>query len=130
MKDAVSTVLRTVAANNEVTAYELVAADEVQKCVNHYFWTKSVSNEELELVMRVLALKTPSCELRLGELEKWGVGYMRRNISFGSGRRLLAGDVVLSHNEDEHGDILATHRVWAPRLVHIGHIDEDDIDPL
>lgn len=127
---AVDTVLRTAAANNEITALEIAAADQLQQCVNHYFWTDQVTNEELELVLRVLAVKSPACQLSLTELLKWRVAYVRRNQRFGSGRRLFAGDVVLAHNESDEGDILPTHEVWGPRLVHVGHIHEDDIDPL
>lgn len=129
MKAVAASVLRTAAANNEVTEMELAAADQIQRVINNYFWTNDVTNVEVELVLRVLALKSPSVELTVNELLEWHVGIIRTAQRFGSGRTLSPGDIVLSSNLHD-GDMQMVHRVWGPRLVHIGVIHEDDIDPL
>lgn len=121
--------LRTVAAKNEITDMELESADQMQIVINQYFWTNDVTNREVELVLRVLALKSPSVELTMNELMAWHVGIIRTPQKFGSGRTLRPGDIVLSCNLHD-GDMQAVHQVWGPRLVHIGAILEDDIDPL
>lgn len=97
--------------------------------VNKTLWYEQVTNGELTTVLGVLAMHSPA-KIMPKELSRWGVGYMRRGVRFGSGRYLEPGDVVLVRNTDDDDLPMASAWVWAPRLMHIGVVEEDFIDPM
>lgn len=128
MKSPAGSVLRM--ASSVASPIERRGAGPIQDLVNRYFWTGDVSDQDLGLVLRALALRSSVADFTVDDVDQWRVGYMRRTVSFGSKRHLNAGDVILFNNLDNDGNVMSTMNVWGPRLMHVGLVDEDCVDPL
>lgn len=116
-------------AGRRALPLESRAADKMQDLVNQALWFGEVTNQELEVVLGVQAMHSPA-KIMPDELERWHVAYMRRGVRFGSGRYLEPGDVVLVRVQDDDDLPMAAAWVWSPRVMHIGVVEEDFVDPL